>query len=106
MNTSIAASQRYPGLASATGAILVGALLLVVRGMAAVIFVVMAMAEPFLAVILGACAFGCFLVSVLFGFILRMPFEHRWAVLGVGVGFVLTYVAFRWVMMGVQRVMR
>jgi len=106
MSTQGVASHRFHGIAAATGGILTATLALALRVVAAAVFVVMAMAEPFLAVILGACAFGCFFVSVLFGFILRMPFEHRWAVLGIGVGFVLTYVAFRFVMLGVQRVIR
>ena len=106
MNTSIAAPQRFQRNTGAAASMIMGLLVLAVRAVAAVVFVVMAMAEPFLAVILGACAFGCFFVSVLFGFILRMPFGHRWEVLGIGVGFVLTYVVFRFVMLGVQRVMR
>jgi hypothetical protein len=106
MNTSIAAPQRFQRNTGVAAGILMGLLVLAVRAVAGVVFVVMAMAEPFLAVILGACAFGCFFVSVLFGFILRMPFGHRWEVLGIGVGFVLTYVVYRFVMLGVQRVMR
>ena len=106
MNTAIAAPQHFRRGTGVAAGILMGLLVLVVRAAALVVFVVMAMAEPFLAVILGACAFGCFYVSVLFGFILRMPFEHRWAVLGIGVGFVLTYVMFRFVMLGLQRAMR
>jgi len=106
MSTQVVAAHRFHGIAAATGGILTATLALALRVVAAAVFVVMAMAEPFLAVVLGACAFGCFFVSVLFGFILRMPFEHRWAVLGIGVGFVFTYVAFRFVMLGVQRVIR
>jgi len=106
MNTHVVASHRLHGIPTATGGVLTATLALALRVVAAAVFVLMAMAEPFLAVILGACAFGCFFVSVLFGFILRMPFEHRWAVLGIGVGFVFTYAAFRFLMLGVQRVMR
>ena len=106
MNTSIAAQQRFQRTTGVAAGILMGVLVVAVRAVAVVVFIVMAMAEPFLATLLGACAFGCFFVSVVFGFILQMPFEHRWAVLGIGVGFILTYVGFRFVMLGLQRVMR
>jgi hypothetical protein len=83
-----------------------GALVLMVRACALVLFTVMAMAEPFLAAVLGALALGCFFVSVLFGFILHAYFPHRWFVLGASVVFVLLYLLYRFLMQGVQRLLR
>jgi hypothetical protein len=66
----------------------------------------MSMAEPFLAIVLSALALGCFFVAVLFGFIFHAPFPHRWFVLGASVVFLMTYVLYRFVMLGVQRLLR
>ncbi len=66
----------------------------------------MSLAEPFLAVVLSALAIGCFFVAVLFGFIVHAPFPHRWFVLGASVVFLMVYVLFRFVMQGVQRLLR
>jgi hypothetical protein len=70
------------------------------------VFILLALAEPFLAVILSALALGCFAASVLFGFILHMPFEHRWAVLGASVVFMGAYFLYRAIMEGVLRLIR
>ncbi len=70
------------------------------------LFILLSLAEPFLAVILSAAALGCFAVSVLFGFILHMPFEHRWAVLGASVVFMGAYFLYRAIMEGVLRLIR
>jgi hypothetical protein len=83
-----------------------GALVLVIRACALVVFMVMSMAEPFLAVVLSALAIGCFFVAVLFGFIFHAPFPHRWFVLGASVVFLLLYVLYRFVMQGVERLLR
>jgi hypothetical protein len=83
-----------------------GALILMIRACALVVFMVMSMAEPFLAVVLSSLAIGCFLVAVLFGFIFHAPFEHRWYVLGASVVFLMSYVLYRFVMQGVQRLLR
>ena len=83
-----------------------GAIALMIRACALVIFMVMSMAEPFLAVVLSVLAIGCFFVAVLFGFILHAPFQHRWHVLGASVVFLLLYVLYRFVMQGVQRLLR
>jgi hypothetical protein len=82
-----------------------GALVLMIRACALVVFMVMSMAEPFLAVLLSALAIGCFFVAVLFGFIFHAPFPHRWFVLGASVVFLLLYVLYRFVMQGVQRLL-
>ena len=66
----------------------------------------MSMAEPFLAVVLSALALGCFFVAVLFGFIFHAPFPHRWFVSGASVVFLMTYVLYRFVMLGIQRLLR
>src|ERR1700693_2251212 len=83
-----------------------GTLVLMIRACALVLFMVMSMAEPFLAVVLSALAIGCFFVAVLFGFIFHAPFPHRWYVLGASVVFLLLYVLYRFVMQGVQRLLR
>jgi hypothetical protein len=89
-----------------TGSAATGALVLMIRACALVVFVVMSMAEPFLAVGLSALAIGCFFVAVLFGFILHAPFPHRWFVLGASVAFLMSYVLYRYVMQGVERLLR
>ncbi len=89
-----------------TGSAATGAIALMIRACALVIFMVMSMAEPFLAVVLSALALGCFFVAVLFGFIFHAPFPHRWYVLGASVVFLLSYVLYRFVMQGVQRILR
>jgi hypothetical protein len=50
-----------------TGSAATGALVLMIRACALVLFMAMSMAEPFLAVVLSALAIGCFIVAVLFG---------------------------------------
>ena len=76
------------------------------RAAAFVVLALMAMAEPFLAVILGALSFGCFFVAVLFGFLLNAPFQHRWFVLSAGFVFSLAYVLFRLGMQVIARCVR
>jgi hypothetical protein len=92
--------------ARTSGVIVAGVVTLALRAVALMAFVLMSLAEPFVAVILGVLALACFLVAVLFGFILRMPFQHRWDVLGASVLFVVAYLLFRAIMLGVQRLMR
>ena len=89
-----------------SGVIVAGVVTLALRAVALVAFVLMSLAEPFLAVILGVLALACFFVAVLFGFILHMPFQHRWDVLGASVLFVMAYLLFRAIMLGVQRLLR
>lgn len=89
-----------------TGSAATGALVLMIRACALVVFMMMSMAEPFLAVVLSALAIGCFFVAVLFGFIFHAPFPHRWYVLGASVVFLLLYVLYRFAMQGVQRMLR
>jgi hypothetical protein len=89
-----------------TGRATTGALVLMIRACALVLFMAMSMAEPFLAVVLSALAIGCFFVAVLFGFIFHAPFPHRWYVLGASVVFLLLYVLYRFMMQGVQRLLR
>lgn len=68
-----------------------GAVMLALRGVALVLYVLMAMAEPFIGVVLSVLAFGTFFVTVLFGFLLQVPFPHRWEMLFGSVGFMLLY---------------
>jgi hypothetical protein len=83
-----------------------GALVLILRAGALVLYMVMSLAEPFLAVVLSSLAIGCFFVAVLFGFIFHASFPHRWFVLGASVVFLLLYVLYRFLMQGVQRLLR
>src|SRR5277367_6243765 len=89
-----------------TGNTATAALVLVIRACALVLFILMSMAEPFLAVVLSALALGCFFIAVLFGFIFHAYFPHRWFVLGASVVFLLLYVLYRFLMQGVQRLLR
>jgi hypothetical protein len=89
-----------------TGSAATGALVLMIRACALVLFMVMSLAEPFLAVVLSALAIGCFFVAVLFGFIFHAPFPHRWFVLGASVVFLMLYVLYRFAMQGVERLLR
>ncbi len=82
------------------------ALVFMIRACALAVFMLMSLAEPFLAVVLSSLAIGCFFVAVLFGFIFHAPFPHRWFVLGASVVFLLLYVLYRFVMQGVQRLLR
>ena len=77
-----------------------------IRACAFVVFLLMSMAEPFLAVILSTLALGCFFVAVLFGFIFHAPFPHRWFVLGASVVFLMLYVLYGVALQGVQRLLR
>jgi hypothetical protein len=100
------ADSRLSRTARFTGSAATGALVLMIRACALVVFMAMSMAEPFLAIVLSALAIGCFFVAVLFGFIFHAPFPHRWFVLGASVVFLLLYVLYRFVMQGVQRLLR
>lgn len=93
---------RATGFASTVTVVLVFA----IRAIALLLFLVMSLVEPFLAVVLSALSVGCFLVAVLFGFLFHAPFVHRWFVLGASVGFLLAYVLYRFVMQGVQSLLR
>jgi hypothetical protein len=100
------ADSGFSRTARSTGSAATGALVLIIRACALVLFMAMSMAEPFLAIVLSALALGCFFVAVLFGFIFHAPFPHRWFVLGASVVFLMTYVLYRFVMLGVQRLLR
>jgi hypothetical protein len=100
----IAANSRSS--VAAASSVLTGLLTFFIRLIALMVFILMSLAEPFLAVVLSALALGCFVVSVLFGFILHAPFPHRWFVLGVSVVLMLAYVLYRFLMQGVQSLLR
>jgi hypothetical protein len=89
-----------------TGNAATGALVLVIRACAFVVFLLMSLAEPFLAAVLSTLALGCFSVAVLFGFIFHAPFPHRWFVLGASVVFLMLYVLYGVALQGVQRLLR
>jgi ABC-type Fe3+-siderophore transport system permease subunit len=98
--------EHEPRTARAAMDIAVGGLALVFRGVAFIVFILMSLAEPFLAAVLGTLALGCFFVAVLFGFIFHAYFPHRWYVLGASVVFLLLYFLYRFAMQGVQRTFR
>ncbi len=100
------ANNELSRTARLAGGAATGAFVLMIRACALVLFMLMSMAEPFLAVVLSALAIGCFLVAVLFGFIFHAPFPHRWYVLGASVFFLLLYVLYRFAMQGVERLLR
>ena len=100
------ADSGFSRTARFTGSAATGALALMIRACALVVFMLMSLAEPFLAIVLSALAIGCFLVAVLFGFIFHAPFPHRWYVLGASVVFLLLYVLYRFAMQGVERLLR
>jgi hypothetical protein len=83
-----------------------GAVLLALRALALLVYVVLAMAEPFIGIVLSVLAFGTFAVTVLFGFILQMPFPHRWEMLFASVGFMLLYGAYLGLLSWLQRFCR
>ena len=83
-----------------------GVVLLGLRAVALLAYVVLALAEPFIGVVLSAFAFGCFAVAVLFGFILRVPFAHRWEVLALAVVSMLLYGLYLGVLGLLQRCLR
>src|ERR1700688_4878570 len=99
MKTDIA-DNGFSRAARFTGSAATGALALMIRACALVLFMLMSLAEPFLAVVLSALAVGCFVVAVLFGFIFHAPFPHRWYVLGASVVFLLLYMLYRFLMQG------
>jgi len=105
MNAKTLTSGLAPA-ARTSGIIVAGVVLLALRSVVLVAFVLLSLAEPFLAVTLGVLALACFLVAVVFGFILHMPFQHRWDLLGASVLFVMAYLLFRAIMLGVQRLLR
>ena len=99
MKTAVEGVQRLD-----TAASLRTAIRFAVRASALILVTFMAMAEPFLAVVLGALSFGCFFVAVLFGFILHAPFQHRWFILAASIVFALLYSLFRLIMLFLSRV--
>jgi hypothetical protein len=105
MRNDIVDSELSRG-AHLTGNTATAALVLVIRACAFVVFLLMSMAEPFLAVVLSTLALGCFFVAVLFGFIFHAPFPHRWFVLGASVVFLMLYVLYGLALQGVQRLLR
>lgn len=99
MKTAVEAVQRLDTTASLRTAIKFAG-----RALALILVTFMAMAEPFLAAVLGALSFGCFFVAVLFGFILHAPFQHRWFILAASIAFALLYVLFRLIMLFLSKV--
>ncbi len=99
-------ADNLPSRAAGVADAAMGLIVLVIRAAALAVFLVMSLAEPFLAVVLSGLSIGCFVVAVLFGFIFHAPFGHRWFVLGASVVFMSAYVLYRFVMQGVQSLLR
>jgi hypothetical protein len=83
-----------------------GTLTVTIRAAALVVFLALSLAEPVVAFMLCGMALGCFWVSVLFGFIFHAYFPHRWFVLGASIVFLALYLLYRFLMLGVGRLMR
>ena len=105
MSTKIP-SAELPRSIRVTSDVVSGTIVCAIRATALVVFLLMSLAEPVLAVGLSGMALACFAVAILFGFILHAPFPHRWFVLGASVFFLGMYLLFRFVMLGVERLMR
>ncbi len=86
--------------------VIAGTLTVTIRAVALVVFLALSLAEPVVAFVLCGMALGCFWVAVLFGFIFRAYFPHRWFVLGASLVFLALYLLYRFVMLGVGRLMR
>lgn len=76
--------------------------LLLWRPVALVAYLFLAMLEPFVGVVLSVLAFGSFAVAILFGFVLQVPFPHRWHVLGASFVFMIAYGVY----LGVMRLLQ
>ena len=99
-------SAELPRSVRIAGDAVSGTIVLAIRSGALVLFLAMSLAEPVLAVVLSGMALACFFVAILFGFILHAPFPHRWFVLGASIVFLASYLLYRFVMLGVERLMR
>jgi hypothetical protein len=105
MSTKVPSAHLQRTLDGA-GAVISGTLSIAIRSAALVLFLAMSMAEPVVAVVLSGMALALFAVSVVFGFILHAHFPHRWFVLGASIVFLLAYLLYRFIMLGVQRLIR
>jgi hypothetical protein len=59
--------------------------------------------EPFVRLVLMVAAFGCFFVTIVFGFIGHAPHFPKWGMLAFSIGCVLLYWVFLCAMMWVMR---
>jgi hypothetical protein len=78
----------------------VGLALALARWSLAALLVLM---EPFVRMILMVAAFGCFFVTVVFGFMGHEPRFPKWGMLAFSIGCVLLYWAFLGVMLLMMR---
>jgi hypothetical protein len=99
-------SADLPRPLRAASAVVSGTLSIALRSAALVLFLAMSMAEPVVAIVLSGMALALLAVSVVFGFILHAHFPHRWFVLGASILFLLAYLLYRFIMLGVQRLIR
>jgi drug/metabolite transporter (DMT)-like permease len=71
-----------------------------------VVIAVLVLVEPFVRLILLGFAYAAFLLSVIGGFLLKLPNLPKWGILGLAVGAVVLYLLFLLVMslfMGLPR---
>ena len=99
-------SAELPRSMRVAGGVVSVTLLLAIRAAALLVFIAMSLAEPVLAVVLTGMSLACFFVAIVSGFILHAPFHHRWFVLGASFVFLLSYLLYRFVMLGIQRLIR
>lgn len=71
-----------------------------------VVYTAMALAEPVVGMVLSLFAFASFWVAILFGFVFKMPFAHRWQVLGASIACLLLYGAYLGLMRLIARGLR
>lgn len=98
--------KALPPPVGVAGQVLASSFTLAIRAAALVVFLALSLAEPVVAFVLCGMALGCFWVSVLFGFIFHAYFPHRWFVLGASIVFLALYLLYRFVMLGVGRLLR
>lgn len=55
------------------------------------VYVALWLGEPVVRIVFSSLAFFGFWIAILFGFILQMPFPHRWDMLGMSVLCLLIY---------------
>ena len=74
--------------------IVASAVVMAVRLSLLLVFALLALAEPFIALVLCGLGYGLFFFTVLFGFILQAPFPHRWGMLLISVICLAVYLAY------------
>ena len=74
-----------------------------IKCVAWILFMAMALLEPLLASVLSLLALACFGVAILFGFLLHQHFGERWLVLSASFVFLGVYLGYRYLLVGMGR---